>query len=381
MNIQKSRLILFSAVLLLMFSCKEEKKTKHKKSVKIEAAKVEPKKIEIEGRILDEAQSNFLKQLVKEEIGEQKYDDLQIEKAPYSVHFTNDGDPYSVEFDIIKEHDFNNDGIIDYVVFRDSSGMLGGNANTNQDYIYYIMKDHITYKEAHSILGYAPFSYNIIDEAKFEGDKFKVKITQNFRSYMNEDLKSASLSFVYKNGNLYEESYLTDCKLAQLESKTIFNDMPEVTKRIRSIEMHNYCETIGEVYKNGDRVIHADLEGCDNLSLTFDTDYKGDKSKLKNAVFRKNTTLELLKFLSANTQFSEEIDVMIEYYEQNPVTDKTIETVEGYSFRVLIQQNDPKKNELRFLVQLEKIDNAYQKENWEIATRNKTAPKEEEIDD
>ncbi|MNX98409.1 hypothetical protein D3C86_1308190 [compost metagenome] len=378
MNIQKSSLILFSVVLLLLFSCKDEKEIKHKKSAEKEVAKAEPKKVEIEGRILEEAQSNFLKQLVKEEIGEQKYDDLQIEKAPYSVHFTNDGDPYSVEFDIIKVQDFNNDGIIDYVVFRDSSGMLGGNANTNQDYIFYIMKDEINYEEAHSILGYAPFSYNIIDEAKFEGDTFKVKITQNFRTYMKEDLKSASLSFVYKEGNLYEESYLSDCKLAQLESKTIFNDMPEVTKRIRSIEMHNYCETIGEVYKKGDVRILADLEGCDNLSLTFDTDYKVEKSKLKNAVFRKNTTLELLKFLSDNTQFSEEIDVMIEYYEQNPVTDKSIETIEGYSFRVLIQQNNPNKNELRFLVQLEKIDNPYQKENWEIATRNKTAPQEDE---
>jgi len=72
---------------------------------------------------------------------------------------------------------------------------------------------------------------------------------------------------------------------------------------------------------------------------------------------------------------------MIEYYQENPITDKFIESVEGYGFRVLIQNNDPKKNILRFLVQLDKIDNPYQKENWEIATRNKTAPKEEEIDD
>ena len=378
MNIQKNVLILFSAVLLVLLSCKEEKKTKHKKSIKKEVAKAEPAKVEIEGRIISETQSNFLKHLIKEEIGKQKYDNLQTEKAPYSVHFSNDGDPYSVDFDIVKEQDFNNDGIIDYVVSVDSEGMLGGNANTNQRYIYYIMKDEVNYKEAHTILGYAPFSYNIIDEAEFERDKFKVKITQNFRTYSTQDLKTASLSFVYKDGNLYEESYLSDCKLAQLESKTIFNDMPEVTNRTRSIEWHNYCETIGETYKKDVKVIHAELEGCDNLSLTFDTDYIVEKSKLKNASFKKNTTLEFLKFLSANTQFSEEIDVMIAYYEEHPVTDKSIETIEGYSFRVLIQQNDPKKNELRFLVQLEKIDNPYQKENWEIATRNKTAPPENE---
>lgn len=380
MNIQKSRLILFSAVLLVMFSCKEEKKAKKlKKSHKKEVAAVEPE--EIEGRILNETQSNFLKQVMLEDIGKDKYDNLQTEKAPYSVHFSNDNDPYSVSYDIIKEQDFNNDGIIDYVLNVDSTGMLGGNANTNQCYVYYIMKDAINYKEKHTILGYAPFSYNIIDEAEFAGDKFKVKITQNFRTYSNDNLKTASLSFVYKNGNLYEESYLSDCKLAKLESKTIFDDIPEVTKRVRDIEWHNYCETIGEVYKKNDTLILADLGGCDNLSLTFDTEYKVDRNKLKDIQFRKNTALKLLTFLAANTQFVEEINVMIEYYQENPITDKFIESVEGYGFRVLIQNNDPKKNILRFLVQLDKIDNPYQKENWEIATRNKTAPKEEEIDD
>ncbi|MBE8726797.1 hypothetical protein [Flavobacterium hungaricum] len=379
MNIQTSRLILFSAVLFVLFSCKEEKKPiKIKKSNKKEvtAAEPEPEK-EVEGRILTEIQSNFLQHVMREDIGKQKYDYLQTEKAPYSVHFTNDGDPYSVSYDIIKEQDFNNDGIVDYVLNVDSTGMLGGNANTNQTFVYYIMQDVIIYQETHTILGYAPFSYNIIDDAVFDGDKFKVKITQNFRTYMNDNLKSASLSFVYKDGNLYEESYLSDCLLAQLDSKTIFHHIPEVTKRVRDIEWHNYTETISEIYQKGDTLIHAELEGCDNLLLTFDTEYKVDKTKLKNAAFRKNTALKLLHFLSAQTQFSVEINEVIEYFEENPITDKYIESVEGYGFRILIQQNDPKQNKLRFLVQIDKIDNPYQKENWEIATRNKTAPDEE----
>lgn len=35
--------------------------------------------------------------------------------------------------------------------------------------------------------------------------------------------------------------------------------------------------------------------------------------------------------------------------------------------------DDDRKGQLRFLVQIDKIDNPYQKENWEITTRNKTA--------
>ena len=366
---------------LLVFSCKDEVKPKHKRALKKEVKVVEP--VEEEGEILPEIQSNFLKKLIKEEIGNQKYDQLKTERSPYSVHFPVEGDSYSVSFSIMHQADFNNDGIMDYVVSRDSEGMLGGNANSNNTFIYYIMKDEINYKEQHSILGYAPFSYNIIDEAKFDGDIFKIKATQNFRTYSSsvENLKSASFSFKYQNENLYEESYLTDCEMAKLESKTIFKDIPNVTKRIRSIEMHNYAETIEEVYEKNDTLILAELSGCDNLSLSFDTDYKVSKSQMNDKKFRKETAFKLLNFLAENTQFSDEMNVMLEYFETHPILDKGPGDYQGYDFRILIQKEDEKKNILRFLVQIDKITNPYQTENWDIATRNKTAPAEEEIDD
>ena len=147
--------------------------------------------------------------------------------------------------------------------------MLGDSANTNQEYLFYIMKDDVTALQTHSILGYAPFSYNIIDRAKFNNNKFEVDITQNYRTYMNEDLDSTSLSFIYTNGNVYEESYLSKCALAQLKSKTIFKEVPHVTKRERTIDMHNYTELIEEGYENEETTITANLSGCDNLSLTL----------------------------------------------------------------------------------------------------------------
>lgn len=300
---------------------------------------------------------------------------MQINESPYYVSFANDGDPYTVSFSIYEKADFNNDGIIDYVILRSSEGMLGGNANTNNDFIFYIMKDEIKEKESHSILGYAPFSYNIIDEANFVGNKFKIKVTQNFRTYSSsvENLKSASLSFIYKNGNLYEESYLSKCKLAKLKSKTIFNDIPGVEKRTRSIEMHNYTETIEEIYKKNDTLINASVGGCDNLILEFNTFYKVEPDKINDTEFKKETALQLLEFLANNTQFSKEINVAISYYQNNPLDNEYIEKIKGYGFRVLIDKDDDRKGQLRFLVQIDKIDNPYQKENWEITTRNKTA--------
>lgn len=368
----QSKKIILLAFILLAFSCKKEVKTVHKKSAKDTVSAVEPEEEKI---IPTEIEGNFLKRLLNEEIGEQKYKEMQINESPYYVSFANDGDPYTVSFSIYEKADFNNDGIIDYVILRSSEGMLGGNANTNNDFIFYIMKDEIKEKESHSILGYAPFSYNIIDEANFVGNKFKIKVTQNFRTYSSsvENLKSASLSFIYKNGNLYEESYLSKCKLAKLKSKTIFNDIPGVEKRTRSIEMHNYTETIEEIYKKNDTLINASVGGCDNLILEFNTFYKVEPDKINDTEFKKETALQLLEFLANNTQFSKEINVAISYYQNNPLDNEYIEKIKGYGFRVLIDKDDDRKGQLRFLVQIDKIDNPYQKENWEITTRNKTA--------
>lgn len=371
MNYKLAYKIILLVFIVLTSSCKKEVKAKHKVIHKDTISAIEPK---VEKVIPTEIESNFLKRLINKEIGEQKYEEMQISESPYYVSFKNDGDPYTVSFSILKKEDFNNDGIIDYVVNRSSEGMLGGNVNTNQDFIFYIMKDEIKEKESHSILGYAPFSYNIIDEANFVGNKFKIKVVQNFRTYATQDLKSTDLSFIYKNGNLYEESYLSSCKVAKLKSKTIFNNIPEVEERTRSIEMHNYTETILEIYKKGDTIINASVGGCDNLMLEFNAFYKVEPDKINDNDFKKENVLQLLEFLSINTQFSNEINIVKNYFQNNELTDKYIEKIKGYGFRVFIQKRKETKDELEVSVQIDKINNPYQKENWEITTRNKTAP-------
>lgn len=366
MNYLKTKLLLLIC-LISLFSCKKEIKTVTKKSKPNTdtIAVAEPKKEKV---ILTEIESIFLKKLIEDETNGHEYREKQINESPYYVSIAEE-DPYTVYFSIVAKADFNNDGIIDYIVNRSSEGMLGGNVHTNQQYMYCIMKDEINEKETHSILGYAPFSYNIIDEAKFMDNKLKVDITQNFRTYMSEDIKSTSLSFIYKNGNVYEESYLSDCELAKLKSKTIFNNIPEVEKRIRSIDMHNYTETIEEVYKKNDTIITANLEGCDNLTLSFDTNYNVEADKMDDTEFRKVTALQLLDFLAQHTQFSAEINVIISYYKKHKINDEFIEDVPGFGFRILIQKNNENKKQLRFLIDLKKIVNPKQDENWEIATR------------
>ena len=359
---------LFLLALLTLFSCKKEETTNNNKNHKATATIQKTNKKEV----TDTPEGyDFLKKLVKEDIDGQQYEELQIKKMPFSVHYPNDGDPYTVSFSIIQKSDLNQDGVQDYIVDRTSEGMLGGNANTNQRLIFYIMKDQRDPKEHHTIYGYAPFSYNVIDDYSFEKNKLAVNISQNFRVYDREELDSTSVSFVYQNNNLYETSFLTDCKLAQLKSKTIFKAIPNSVSRKRTIDGHNYTEAISETYKKKDAVITAELSGCDNLLLTFETSFKVEKEKFDDENFKKAAGLQLLDFLSKNTLFSKELTFVTNYFKENPITEDYVELKNGYKFRVLIDQNVDRFNEMRILINMDKITNPHQIENWEIVTRKK----------
>lgn len=90
----QSKKIILLAFILLAFSCKKEVKTVHKKTSKDTVSAVEPEEEKI---IPTEIEGNFLKRLLNEEIGEQKYKEMQINESPYYVSFANDGDPYTVD--------------------------------------------------------------------------------------------------------------------------------------------------------------------------------------------------------------------------------------------------------------------------------------------
>lgn len=295
----------------------------------------------------------------------------------YRIRFDNEIDPFSVSFDVMKVVDLNNDNIKDYIIHRVSEGMLGGNMHSNSHFSYFIMKNDREYIQECQVLEYAPFSYNILDGGKLIGNQLKAEASKNFRTYgadsYEEDEEKVAvkkLSFEYTNGNLYEKSYLSDCELANLESKTIFNNYSEIAFRRREIEMHNYTETITEQYKFDDnQYINAELTGCDNLSLVFQyycpiKNFSGHNNKEKI----KEKALEIVDFLIEKTQFEEEIGIIKEYYSDHSAINKDIKDSDGNTFSI-----DTRKEDETILIQISILinTNENQNENWEITTRKK----------
>ena len=186
--------------------------------------------------IISDNGGDILDSLVNEEAGGDK--DAKIDLKNHSVRFDNDGDSYEVTFSKLASQDFNDDGIVDFIVEKDSEGALGGNANSNAEIIYLILDAKQNIKERHHILLYAPFSYNILENISFENGKLKATATQNFRTYSSgsgEDLQTTDLSFIYKDSNVYEESYLSQCKLGQWKNKKILKSPIESVKLLMNI--------------------------------------------------------------------------------------------------------------------------------------------------
>jgi hypothetical protein len=158
---------------------------------------------------------DILKFLLDKEIGSEKPE--KVDYKNYSVSFDNDGDSYSVYFSKIATEDFNKDGIQDYIIERNSEGMLGGSANTESEIIYTIMGKDNKVQRKHTILTYAPFSYNTLDNIVYKDGILKADATQNSRTYYKppQELESTELSFVYKN-ETYTKNLI--CPTANLQN-------------------------------------------------------------------------------------------------------------------------------------------------------------------
>ncbi|WP_160138923.1 hypothetical protein [Chryseobacterium sp. c4a] len=349
--------ILLSAFALALFSCKGKENGKPgEKKDSLTAVKAAPN---------TESQKDFdiLKVLLDEEIGNEK--PKEIDYKNYTVSFRNDEDPYTVTFHTIASDDFNNDGITDYIIERNSEGMLGGNANTNSEILYIIMgKDH-KISQRHEIQESAPFSYNVLDGISYEGGKLKATAQQNYRSYDKpiDSLESTELSFIYKDGNVFEESYLTSCSLAKWKDKKIFNPSSE---HHRSIDRHNYTETIEEKYASNDFEASAELSGCDNLVIIFEGTYKTADTSQKS-IGEKGK--QFLSFLAKNTNgyLQKDLSVIQNYYLTHKISEDEAKA-ENLSFYIFTNKD---KGKLNFRLVMTKESNPKENENWEIVTRAK----------
>lgn len=312
----------------------------------------------------------FFKKIVLEEANGAKHEQLQLDSLPFFIKMENENDPYTVYFSPVAITDLNNDNLPDYIVERSSQGMLGGNANTNSELIYYIMKDSLNETQKHSILMYAPFSYNVINDYRFKDGTLSASAIKNFRTYYNEGTEDTkALRFIYKDNNLYEESYLSKCGLAEWKDKKIFKMQPGTVKRSSSIDMHNFTETLAEQFVKDDTSFSATFSGCDNAEIYFDIDIKNGGVDTSSAAAKKELLIAVLNSLKLHTNFHNEFKMLISYYgdkafKENAVTiDPRLEAASWV--------NNAEGGNAHLRINLSIIHNPKQKEHWEILNRIK----------
>lgn len=320
----------------------------------------------------------FIKMLLEAECGGDICDEaeLNLTEEPYSVTLSEEGDKYSVSFTIVAHEDLNDDGVDDYVIFRNSEGMLGGNANTNNQYIFYIMKNDMEIDKSYEILGYAPFSYNIINDTEYRDKHLFADIQQNFRTYYNNagELEKVALNFTYKNGNLYEESYLTDCEMAKMKDKNIFlSDLQNVEREL-NIDMHNYTETSTEKYIAEDIIVNAWMYGCDNLAMGFSASVKLSEDVKPTLGLYKKTMLDFISFLAANTRYKTLLNKVYDNYLKIDYVENEVQEISfdnTWKYSVSKFDHEKSSGNLRLFLSLENIGNELQQENWDITIRRK----------
>lgn len=312
----------------------------------------------------------FFKKIVLEEANGVKFAKLQLDSLPFFIRFENDNDPYTVYFSPVAIEDLNKDHIPDYIVERNSEGMLGGNVNTNSELIYYIMKDSLNQIQKHSILMYAPFSYNVINDYSFKDGVLNASAIKNPRTYYNEGVvDTKALRFIYKDNNLYEESYLSKCGLAGWKDKKIFAMQTATVKRSRSIDMHNFTETLEEKFVKGDTCFSAEFSGCDNAEIYFDIDIRNGSVDTSNIAAKKELLLAVLNSLKLYTSFPVEFQKLISYYEDKPCTEGAA-TINS-KLEAAIWVNTKESDDAHLRINLSIINNPKQKEHWGILNRVK----------
>jgi hypothetical protein len=176
-----------------------------------------------------------------------------------------------------------------------------------------------------------------------------------------KELESTELSFVYKNGNVYEETYLSNCDLAKWKNKKVLNNASE---SFRTIDLHNYTEVLNEKYTTKDFECTIELSGCDNLNLIVEGNFKTSDLGQKNI---ENKRKQFLDFLVRNTSLSEDFKIVQSHYLNN-TSSKEYVIKELLSFNIFTNKE---KDKINFRLALSKDENSNQTENWEITTRKK----------
>ncbi len=299
-----------------------------------------------------------------------KYRELNLDSLPFYIAREDEGMPYTVYYSIVANEDLNGDHVPDYIIRRESEGMLGGSVQTNSQLDYYIMKDSLQYDQLHSILTYAPFSYNIISDYRFEKGVLTVALSKNFRTYPDaNETPPGNFHFVYKDDNLYETSYLTNCTLGKWKDKRILNDGPVTVTRKRSIDEHNFTETLEEKMQTGDTTITAALSGCDNTDLHFEVTIEHSRIDTGNVVAKKELLIQILRSLATNTAFGAELKKLEQFYAAQDYREGSTDIDNRLTGAAWIRQQTNGAVTLRINIAI--TENEKQGDNWEVLNRVK----------
>lgn len=276
--------------------------------------------------------------------------------------------------------DFDNNGIGDYLVYRDSEGMLGGNANTNAQYIFLLINEKGLVKKEFKILCYAPFSYNYLELKSYSKGKLVTKVNQNHRTlYTSGDQgdnyydRELIKTFYFVDDMLYEKTYLEDCQMAKMKDKTIFKKEIENVHRETAIDMHNYTETQEEKLQTETKIITASMQGCDNLELSFNINVTYDSLNfdpfyilLKEIDY----LTEITRYKSVLKQIKKEIksNQLSKRYKHTNNKQETKLELEGSNFYLFLS-NYTEKSKYSLILNYLKVNNSLQKHNWDITSR------------
>lgn len=311
---------------------------------------------------------HFLKGLVMEEAPDGRYRELNLDSLPFSIAREDEGMPYSVYYAIVAKEDLNGDQVPDYIIRRESEGMLGGSVQTNSQLDYYIMKDSLQPARKYSILTYAPFSYNIISDYSFDKGVLTVSLSKNFRNYPDaNETPPRDFSFVYKDGNLYETSYLTRCVLGKWQDKSIFNKDTAKKMHTLGIDEHNFTETLEEQWRVGDTSITAGLSGCDNTDLHFEVTIARCAVDTGSTTAKKELLLAVVRSLTGSTGFGPELAKLGQFYEAHDYQEGGVEVDNRLTGTAWIRQQANGAILVRMGITI--TENEKQGDNWEVLNR------------
>lgn len=244
--------------------------------------------------------------------------------------YKNDIFPFiDIEWNLRWIGDINKDGEDDIVlkILRDNIG--GGNSWGYFYHVFYMKNNKIIDRD--TILGGGKFSPGQLSVDSISNNTIYASLIRNeMYDFSNSDspVKEVKLQFIWYNGKLYEESYLT-CSSMKIIEKGIFKT--NSVKTIRKSTLDGlYEEVLQESLKSNDKNIHAEFSGCETFELGFWFIRPCKNKKEFNLSYKKNDVLKEISYLHNITQFDDLIVNVILDIKNNGLVLDTIRYLPNY---------------------------------------------------